>query len=108
MNPIRSLKILLVDDNPTDRDICRRYLLEVPDFQWKILEAASGVEAMTLCAQQQPDVILVDYQLPDLNSLEFLSKLGDRENLNRPPVIVLVEQGHEYMAVRSIVEFFLS
>jgi len=57
--------ILIVDASPEDRELYRRYLQRDPDYSYTILEASLGQQGLDLWRQQQPDVGLLDYSLPD-------------------------------------------
>ena len=61
--------ILIVEDSPEDREIYRRYLLRDHDYDYTIIEASLGKEGLNLWRQHEPDVVLLDYQLPDMNGL---------------------------------------
>ncbi len=95
-------KILLVDDCPEDRTIYRRYLLQDKQHTYNIIEADTGEEGLQLCQQQLPDVILLDYLLPDMDGLEFLTHLKTQLGEKNLPVIMLTGQGNEQIAVQAM------
>lgn len=66
--------ILLVDDDKDFRKIYSRYLVE---DGYEVLEAADGEQALRPAAIE-PDLILLDMRMPDINGLELLPKLRDR------------------------------
>lgn len=59
------LTVLIIDDCVEDRQVYRRYLQQDQEHNYTILEKDSGEEALELCRQLQPDVILLDFLLPD-------------------------------------------
>ena len=59
--------ILIVDDNEANRRLARD-VLEFAGF--RTLEAAGGVEGLSLAAEHRPDLILMDIRMPDLNGTE--------------------------------------
>lgn len=63
--------VLLVDDCLEDRETYRRYLLADSEYNYTIWEAQSGEEGLELCRRLQPDGVLLDYLLPDLDGLNF-------------------------------------
>ncbi|MDM9384227.1 PAS domain S-box protein [Chlorogloeopsis sp. ULAP01] len=93
-------RVLLVDDCQEDRETYRRYLQRDQQYTYRILEATTGEEALFLCRQQFPDVILLDYLLPDVNGLEFLNELTTQLGQTKLPIIVLTGQGDEQVAVQ--------
>jgi PAS domain S-box-containing protein len=94
--------VLLIDDNPEDRQTYQRFLLKDTYHSYSILEAGLGEEGLELCQHKPPDGVLLDYLLPDLDGLEFLAKLRELTNENHPPVIMITGQGSEAIAVQAI------
>jgi DNA-binding response OmpR family regulator len=95
-------KILLVDDYQEDRETYKRYLLRDKQRNYRILEAETGEEALLLCRQQFPDVIVIDYLLPDIDGLELLQELKAEFGKICPPVIILTGRGNEKIAVQAM------
>ncbi|WP_017720185.1 PAS domain S-box protein [Kamptonema formosum] len=98
----RHRKILIVDDSPEDRATYRRYLLQDSKYTYTFLEEDSGERALQLCDQPDLDVVLLDFRLPDLDGLEFLSELRAQPDKNSPPVVMLTGQGNESVAVTAM------
>ncbi|MBE2184246.1 MAG: response regulator transcription factor [Anaerolineae bacterium] len=66
---MESIRVLIADDHTLFRDGLRALLASIPDIE-VLGEAFSGREALRLAAEHQPDVILMDIQMPDLNGIE--------------------------------------
>ncbi|BAY26746.1 multi-sensor hybrid histidine kinase [Calothrix sp. NIES-2100] len=94
--------VLIVDDCLEDRETYRRYLLRDKQQTYRILEAETGKQALELCRQQFPDVILLDYLLPDKDGLELLNELKTLLGKTNLPVIILTGQGNEQIAVQAM------
>jgi PAS domain S-box-containing protein len=78
--------LLVVDDNaPSRYATCR--VLRGAGFT--VLEAASGQEALTQAAQQGPDLIVLDVNLPDIDGFEVCRRLRARPETVRTPVVHL-------------------
>ncbi len=93
--------ILIVDDSEVDRATYRHYLESSKGLGCNILECESAEGALELCNSACPDVILLDYLLPDVNGLELLHDLTQQlETL--PSIIMLTGQGSEAVAVESM------
>ena len=97
----QNLTIMIVDDSLEDRETYRRYLLKNDSSAYNIIEAEGGEVALAICKNIKPDLILLDYLLPDLNGLEFVEQLkAQTERL--PSIIMLTGQGDEVIAVEAI------
>ncbi len=86
-----TLRVLIIDDSPEDREVMRRLLLTGSERQYLFMEATTGEEAIKLLSENKADsfdCILLDYHLPDYDATELLSALGC---LNSPccPVVVV-------------------
>ncbi len=79
--------ILLVDDD----DAYRRALgNELPRRGYQVATAGSGAEAIAALASIQPDIVLLDLQLPDLSGLDVLKVIRERQ----PAADVIMLTGH--------------
>ncbi len=102
--------VLVVDDSPEDRELYRRYLERDPDHDYVLIEATMGEQGLELWQQHHPDVILLDYCLPDFDGLEFLARLEclpQQPYFCSPqspafPVIMVTGQGNEAIAVKAM------
>ena len=93
--------ILIVDDSAEDRETYRRYLSQEVISKYKIVEAESGEDGLEQLALIQPDLILLDYLLPDFDGLELLEELKTLVG-KIPPIIMLTGQGNEVVAVEAM------
>lgn len=81
--------VLIVDDDIVDRLACHRTIAKEQDYDFTLIEAATGQEGLQQAALHRPDCILLDYHLPDLNGLEFLSELaGDAAEVPIPVILL--------------------
>ena len=69
---------VIVDDHPVVRAGMRMVLDAAADVT-VVAEGASGADALRLVAQHEPDVLVLDVNLPDLNGLEVTQQLRDRD-----------------------------
>jgi CheY-like chemotaxis protein len=84
---LRERTILVIDDNEDIRDVAR-VSIEVMGG-WRLFGAASGREGVAMASENQPDAILLDYMMPDLDGPGTLSLLRSREDTRSIPVIFL-------------------
>jgi two-component system, LytTR family, response regulator len=80
------LKTLIVDDEPIARKVLREEL-ELIEYVEVIGEAADGAEALEKIGAQQPDLVLLDLQMPAMGGLEVVRQLKQSKHV---PVIVIV------------------
>lgn len=93
------LQILLVDDNPIDRELVQIYLRKVSG-DLHLCEAESASEAIALMQSSPIDCILSDYQMPEMDGLEFLNYLRTSER--DVAFIFLTGQGNEQLAADAL------
>ncbi len=82
----RVARILLVDDN-ADNQALMRIILEAEGFL--ISTAASGAEALDLVAREQPDLVLLDWIMPDMDGYQVASSIKSSDATRHTPIIVL-------------------
>jgi len=75
---------LIVDDSKVVRMVARRIL---EDLNFAILEAEDGERAMSVCREEMPDVILLDWNMPVMNGIEFLRELRSSDGGDKPVVV---------------------
>jgi len=78
--------ILIVDDNEQNRRLARD-VLQFAGF--RTLEAAGGVEGLSLAVEHRPDLILMDIRMPDLNGTEAVRRLKEDERTAAIQVVAL-------------------
>ncbi len=71
------VRILVVDDNPAVRHYLRALLEQQSNWQ-VCAEARTGKEALQRVEKNPPDLILLDFQMPDLNGLDVARQLSER------------------------------
>ncbi len=92
--------VLLVDDSPEDLATYQRYLGRDRSKSYRMHTAVYAADALHFCESHWPDVILLDFILPDLNGSQFIEALQQRaQGRPLPAIIVLTGQGDEEIAV---------
>ncbi len=84
---MRTLRVLIVDDEAPMRTVVRRalsrYTVRLPDiegeFRYEVEEAGSAEEAQTQIAAAPPDILLLDHKLPGMSGVELLGILSEAQ-----------------------------
>ena len=92
---------LIVDDSRVVRTVAGRI---IQDLSFTVSEAAHGAEALDMCRKEMPDAILLDWNMPVMNGLDFLRALR-REEKGKEPVVVFctneIDSEHISEAIRA-------
>ncbi len=92
------MKILVIDDDPDVVEaIILSFALQWPEAQ--IVSASAGKSAITTFSKENPDVVLLDIALPDIDGFEVLRKIRERADV---PVLMISARGEEIDKVRGL------
>ncbi|WP_237153758.1 response regulator [Oryzibacter oryziterrae] len=92
---------LVVDDSSVIRKVARRIL---EDLSFTISEAEDGQQALEKCQETMPDAILLDWNMPVMDGLEFLAQLRKLDGGEAPKVVFCTTEndvGHIARAIRA-------
>ncbi len=93
------MRVLLADDHAIVRRGLRSLLETEPGLS-VVAEAADGLDALRLCEEHEPDVIILDVGMPKLNGIEVAARA---QKLRRPPhVIILSMHADESYIIRAL------
>jgi len=79
-------KVLLIDDEEIARYLVRQLL---PRSRYNLVAVSSGQEGLRRLQQDQPDVVLLDINMPEMTGMEFLDRVQDDPRYSTLPFIVL-------------------
>ncbi|MBL8563784.1 MAG: phosphate regulon transcriptional regulator PhoB [Gemmobacter sp.] len=91
--------VLLVEDEPAQREVLA-YNLEAEGFA--VTQAADGEEAMMLVDEAAPDIIILDWMMPNLSGIEVCRRLKMRPETRGIPIILLSARAEEVDRVRGL------
>ncbi|MFC7581164.1 response regulator [Schaalia naturae] len=83
------MRVLVADDSRVMRRIVARTLRQA-GYDWEVLEAEDGVQARDLAMAEQPDLVLSDWNMPNLSGIEMLRSLR-RAGCDVPVALVTSE-----------------
>lgn len=79
-------KVCVIDD---DNDIREIYRMKLALEQYDVIIATNGAEGLEVIRKNNPDIILLDLEMPVKNGIEVLRELGSDANLSKIPVVIL-------------------
>ncbi|MBW4688815.1 MAG: response regulator [Komarekiella atlantica HA4396-MV6] len=88
---MKTQKILVIDDEDDIRQLIQT-CLEIMGG-WKVLTATSGNQGLLLAQSSQPDAILLDVMMPDMDGLTTFQQLQANQKTKHIPVILLTARG---------------
>jgi CheY-like chemotaxis protein len=90
--------VLVVDDSPIDRVLIEGVLRK--DARMRIRQAVSGADALTVLGELQPDIVITDLQMPEMDGLALVTAM--RIHYPRVPVVLITAHGSEALAVQAL------
>jgi DNA-binding NarL/FixJ family response regulator len=91
------IQVLVADDHPVVREGLVAMLRTQPDFEI-VGEAATGREVLDLVAKRDPDVLLLDLEMPDVDGVSVLRQLRERSSRTRAIVFTVFDTDDRIIA----------
>lgn len=88
--PIGPRTCLIVDDSRVVRKISRQI---VESLGYHVIEAENGGEALARCRADMPDLILLDWDMPVMTGIQFITQLRALNTLRRPKAVFCTSKG---------------
>ncbi|WP_082407980.1 response regulator [Verrucomicrobium spinosum] len=98
----RFVRVLIVDDSPTDRVIFRRHLTRGAHREYHVNEAGTAAEATALLANELPDCVLVDFHLPEMDGLQFVRQIVRDHGNHTFGIVMLTSAAEISVAVKAL------
>jgi CheY-like chemotaxis protein len=86
-------RVMVVDDEP---DIRRLVCFSLGRHGFETVEACDGMSAVSMAADVQPDLILMDVMMPVLNGFDAVRKLKENPDTAEIPVVMLSAKSQQY------------
>jgi two-component system phosphate regulon response regulator PhoB len=99
MAPADQPCVLVVEDEPAQREVMS-YNFEAEGF--RVAQASNGEEALMLVEESAPDVIVLDWMLPNVSGIEVCRRLKMRPETRGVPIIMLSARSEEVDRVRGL------
>ncbi|NEX45667.1 phosphate regulon transcriptional regulator PhoB [Pseudotabrizicola algicola] len=91
--------VLLVEDEPAQREVLA-YNLEAEGF--RVVQAANGEDALLFVDEDTPDIIILDWMMPQLSGIEVCRRLKMRPETRAIPIIMLSARAEEVDRIRGL------
>ena len=101
-------KILIVEDNPANMRLVEMIF---KDKGYSLLKAIDGEEALDMTVKEQPDLIIMDVQLPKIDGLEATRRIRQMPVISHIPIIALTAyamKGDKEKAIQAGCNVYLS
>lgn len=95
-----AIKIVLVDDHEIIRSGIR-FLLESEPELVVIGEASNGIEALEKVKELQPDLLIIDIQMPVLNGIDTIARMVSDKEINTKAIVLSMHDDEQYI-IKSI------
>lgn len=91
--------VLIAEDEPAQMELLR-YNLEKEGY--RVLTAPDGEEALELVRDEVPDLVLLDWMMPNLSGIELCRRLRRNSETRRIPIMMLTARGEESDRIRGL------
>jgi len=91
-------RILVVDDEPRVREMIEFRLRQ---YGFEVIQAANGREALAVASKEQPDLVLLDVMMPELDGFQVCSRLKQHEATQHIPVVMLTAKAEAKDVTRA-------
>jgi two-component system, chemotaxis family, chemotaxis protein CheY len=96
------VKVLIVDDSRIIRNVLKNILAERKITEESMVEAPDGKEALRILLEQPVDLLLVDWNMPNLNGLELIKTLRAQEKFKALPIVMITSEAARYNVVEAV------
>lgn len=99
MSSLAQPMVLVVEDE-RDLTTLMRYNLEKEGY--RVLEARDGEEALLILNEERPDLVLLDWMLPQVSGIEVCRRIRSRTDTRNLPIIMVTARGEEADRIRGL------
>lgn len=94
------MNILIIDDEPVSLEVMKQLVSKLPDCQTHTFTSASA--AFSWCIGHEPDLVIVDYMMPNIDGIEFTRRLRGLPNRTKTPVVMVSAVADRQLVKRAL------
>lgn len=83
--PAENTRLLIVEDN----DDLRAFLVSILESDYQVMQATNGREGLELAEREQPDFILTDVMMPEMDGLTMVHRIKENHDISHIPIVIL-------------------
>jgi two-component system alkaline phosphatase synthesis response regulator PhoP len=95
-------KLLVIDDNAF---ICKLMASRLAANGYEVVIATSGAEGLKKAAEEKPDLILLDFTMPEMDGIEVGTKLKGTDATRNIPIIMVTARSEHAIVVKAMETF---
>ena len=95
-------KLLVIDDNLFIGKLMASRLVA---NDYEVLIATNGIEGLKKAAEEKPDLILLDFTMPDMDGIEVGTRLKNGNSTNNIPVIMVTARSEQALILKAMESF---
>ena len=96
------MRILIVDDSSTMRRIIGNVVMQLGFAKENFDEAEDGVKAWKLLCETKYDIILTDWNMPNMNGLDLVKKIRAEGEHKKTPIIMITTEGGKSEVITAL------
>ena len=95
------ITVLVVDDSRIMRNIVKNYFSEL-NIACQYIESADGSDALDQLWKQPIDLVLLDWNMPQLSGIDFLKRVRGMEKYKKLPIIMVTSEAARYNVIEAL------
>jgi len=95
-------KILIIDDSKVMRNIHKNTLKEHDIDETRFLEAENGAQALNLLMNNEVDFIIIDWNMPQMDGMQFVTKIRADAKYEKVPIIMVTSEAARENVMQAV------
>lgn len=95
-------KVLIVEDSIADFELYEYFFNKDTAYEYSLIHCETAKDALELFVQENPELILIDFSLPDMDGLQLLQAIQTIDKPHLTPIVMLTGLGNEAIALEAM------